>query len=372
MTETARELGVNINTLHTWITKYHRPKMASQPRKNDEHVYDEVKRLRKELKKLKEEHAILKRRQPYLQEKVSEIPVRQGQPEAFQHYCHVSGYVCIDHGLYDWGYRPESNRSQEDRALKAGIRIIHEKHRQRYGERRIKDDLADHGKNVSCQRISRLMKEEGIACKTKRKFKATTDSSHNKPVAENLLNRNFKREQPNEAYVGDITYIRTREGWLYLSVFIDLHSRAVVGWSMRDRMTASLVTDSLMMAMWKRRPVEGLLVHSDRGSQYVSESYQKLLKDNGFICSMSRKGNCWDNAVAESFFHTLKVELVHHEDFQTRAFRQELSDKSFQTRDEAKQAIFEYIEVYYNCQRKHSGNGYLAPFKYEQELAKAA
>ena len=261
-------------------------------------------------------------------------------------------------GFYDWCSRPESNRSQEDRALKADIRVIHEKHRQRYGERRIKDDLADQGKNVSRQRISRLMKEEGIVCKTKRKFKATTDSSHNKPVAENLLNRNFKREQPNEAYVGDITYIRTREGWLYLSVFIDLHSRAVVGWSMRDRMTASLVTDSLMMAMWKRRPAEGLLVHSDRGSQYVSESYQKLLKDNGFICSMSRKGNCWDNAVAESFFHTLKAELVHHEDFQTR--------------DEAKQAIFEYIEVYYNRQRKHSGNGYMAPFKYEQELAKAA
>ena len=261
-------------------------------------------------------------------------------------------------GFYDWRSRLESNRSQEDRALKADIKAIHQKSRQRYGERRIKDDLADQGKHVSRGRINRLMKEEGIVCKTKRKFKATTDSSHNKPVAENLLNRNFNRDQPNEAYVGDITYIRTREGWLYLSVFIDLHSRAVVGWSMADRMTASLVTDSLMMAMWKRRPTAGLLVHSDRGSQYVSESYQKLLTDNGFICSMTRKGNCWDNAVAESFFHTLKTELVHHEDFQTR--------------EEAKQAIFEYIEVFYNRQRKHSSNGYLAPLKYEQKLVRAA
>ena len=261
-------------------------------------------------------------------------------------------------GYYEWLSRPASKRSQEDQALKADIREIHEKSRKSYGERRIKDDLADLGKTVSRQRIGRLMKEEGLACKTKRKFKATTDSNHNKPVADNLLKRDFNREQPDQAYVGDITYVPTREGWLYLSVFIDLCSRAVVGWSMDSRMTATLVTDSLEMAMWKRRPEAGLLVHSDRGSQYVSERYQKLLTDNEFVCSMSRKGNCWDNAVAESFFHTLKTELIHHEDFQTR--------------EEAQQAIFEYIEVFYNRQRKHSTNGYLAPFKYEQQLAKAA
>ena len=202
------------------------------------------------------------------------------------------------------------------------------------------------------------MKAEGIVCKTRRRFKATTNSRHNKPVADNKLDRDFQREQPNQAYVGDITYVPTREGWLYLSVFIDVCSRAVVGWSMSDRMTATLVTDSLEMALWKRRPLAGLLVHSDRGSQYASGRYQQLLSDNGFICSMSRKGNCWDNAVAESFFHTLKTELIHHEDFQTR--------------EEAQQAIFEYIEVFYNRQRKHSTNGYLAPFVYEQKLAKAA
>ena len=202
------------------------------------------------------------------------------------------------------------------------------------------------------------MKAEGIVCKTRRRFKATTNSRHNKPVVDNTLDRDFQREQPNQAYVGDITYVPTREVWLYLSVFIDVCSRAVVGWSMSDRMTATLVTDSLEMALWKRRPLAGLLVHSDRGSQYASDRYQQLLSDNGFICSMSRKGNCWDNAVAESFFHTLKTELIHHEDFQTR--------------EDAQQAIFEYIEVFYNRQRKHSTNGYLAPFVYEQKLAKAA
>lgn len=261
-------------------------------------------------------------------------------------------------GFYEWLSRPECKRSQDDQVLKANIRVIYQKSRQSYGERRIKDDLADMGKTVSRKRIGRLMKEEGLACKTKRRFKATTDSSHNKPVADNVLKRDFKREQPDQAYAGDITYIPTREGWLYLSIFIDLCSRAVVGWSMGSRMTATLVTDSLEMAIWKRRPNAGLLVHSDRGSQYVSDRYQKLLNDNGFTCSMSRKGNCWDNAVAESFFHTLKTELIHHEDFQTR--------------EEAQQAIFEYIEVFYNRQRKHSNNRYLAPLKYEQKFAGAA
>jgi len=261
-------------------------------------------------------------------------------------------------GYYEWLSRPTSQHKQEDEALKATIKEIHEGSRQTYGTRRIKDDLADQGDTVSRKRIARLMNEEGLSCKTKRKFKATTNSRHNKPVAKNLLQRNFHRDRPDEAYVGDITYIPTREGWLYLAVFIDLYSRAVVGWSMDSRMTATLVTDALQMAMWKRRPGAGLLVHSDRGSQYASDEYQRLLRDNGFVCSMSRKANCWDNSPSESFFHTLKTELVHHEEYQTR--------------EDAHQSIFEYIEVFYNRQRKHSTNGYLAPLTYEQERAKAA
>ena len=261
-------------------------------------------------------------------------------------------------GYYEWLSSPPSARAQKDQALKAKIKKSHEASRKNYGTRRIKDDLADLGEQVSRQRIGRLMREEGLACKTKRKFKATTDSRHNKPVAENLLSREFSRSQPDQAYVGDITYIPTREGWLYLAVFIDLCSRAVVGWSMSNRMTATLVTDALQMAVDRRRPNAGLLVHTDRGSQYVSGDYQRLLNENKFICSMSRKGNCWDNAPSESFFHTLKTELIHHENYLSR--------------ERAQQDIFEYIEVFYNRQRKHSTNGYLAPLEYEQKLAKAA
>ena len=261
-------------------------------------------------------------------------------------------------GFYEWLYRPISKRNKDDQALKVKIKEIHIDNYMNTGTRRIKSHLADHGDNVSRKRIGRLMAEEGLICKTKKKFKATTNSDHGKPVAENILAREFQKDQLNEAYVGDITYISTREGWLYLSVFIDLCSRTVVGWSMNKRMTATLVTDSLQMAIKGRKPKSGLLIHSDQGSQYASAQYQQLLSDNSFICSMSRRGNCWDNAVAESFFHTLKTELTYHEDFETR--------------DEAQQAIFKYIEAYYNPKRKHSSNGYMAPLEYEQVLAKAA
>lgn len=202
------------------------------------------------------------------------------------------------------------------------------------------------------------MKEEGLKCKTRRKFKATTHSNHGRPVAANLLDRNFSVRRPNQVYVGDITYIQTREGWLYLAVFIDLCSRSVVGWSMSNRMTAELVCDALQMAIRKRRPPAGLLVHSDRGSQYASDRFQTLLKANGFKCSMSRKGNCWDNAPSESFFRTLKAELVFHEDFKTQ--------------EQAKKAIFEYIEVFYNRVRLHSSNDYMSPSDFELKLGEAA
>jgi len=261
-------------------------------------------------------------------------------------------------GYYEWCSRPASKHSQQDQALKTKIKKSHEESRETYGARRIQSDLKDEGEAISRTRIHRLMKEENIKCKAHKKFKATTYSDHGKEVASNVLNREFNQTEANKAYVGDITYISTREGWLYLSVFIDLFSKQVVGWAMSDRMYASLVTDSLTMAMFNRRPAPGLIVHSDRGSQYVSSAYKTILDENGFVCSMSLKGNCWDNAPAESFFHTLKTELVHHEDYKTR--------------DEAKQSIFEYIAVFYNRQRKHSSCGYLAPEVYEQNMAKIA
>lgn len=255
---------------------------------------------------------------------------------------------------YEWVSRQPTTYEVEDARLKKIIEIEFTKSRGVYGTRRLKQGLAQHGFTVSRRRIGRLMSELGLVCKTKRKFKATTNSAHESPIAQNVLNREFSVEKPNQAYVGDITYISTHEGWLYLAVVIDLYSRCVVGWSMSERMQTSLVNDALMAAIWQRKPPKGLVWHTDRGSQYASESHRLLLAQYGIVQSMSRKGNCWDNAVSESFFHTLKTELIHHENYQTR--------------DEAKKSVFEYIEVFYNRQRLHSKNGYLSPVGFEARL----
>ena len=261
-------------------------------------------------------------------------------------------------GFYEWLSRPESARKQADRQLTEGIKQAFEDSRQTYGTRRIQNDLDQQGQCVSRARIGRLMRQAGLRGKTRRRFRATTNSNHTLPVAPNRLDRQFQVAEPDRVYVGDITYVATGEGWLYLAVFLDLFSRQVVGWAMSAWMTADLVVDALQMARWRRRPGEGLLVHSDRGSQYASGRFQTMLKDHGYIGSMSRKGNCWDNAPAESFFHTLKTELIHH--------------CRFETREEAKQQIFEYIEVFYNRQRKHSTVGYQTPAEFDQMHRKAA
>lgn len=253
---------------------------------------------------------------------------------------------------YEWFNTGPSKRDLENKKLGEQIKMIFNQSRKSYGTRRIQKALAKSGRFISRRRIKRLMKEQGLICKTRRKFKVTTDSKHCLPIAENLLNRNFSPERANQVYAGDITYIPTQEGWLYLAVVIDLFSRQVVGWSMSSSMKAELVNDAMLMALWKRKPMRGLLWHTDRGSQYASDSHRALLKDHGVIQSMSRKGNCWDNAVSESFFHTLKVELIHQ--------------KKFETREQAKQEIFEYIEVFYNRLRMHSANDYLSPVEFEQ------
>lgn len=260
--------------------------------------------------------------------------------------------------FYDWLKRPESARSLEDRRLSEKVKKSHQKSREIYGARRIVKDLVEDDEVISRERVGRLMKQQDLESKSKRKFKATTNSNHSHPVAPNLLDRKFQVERPDTVYAGDITYISTDEGWLYLAVLIDLYSRAVVGWAMSERITAELANDALVMAVWKRMPNKGLMVHSDRGSQYASGLYQKTIKERGFICSMSRKGNCWDNAPSESFFHTLKTELTHH--------------RRYRTRQEAKQDIFEYIEVFYNRQRRHSTIGYHTPLGYEQMCRKVA
>ncbi len=252
---------------------------------------------------------------------------------------------------YQWLVSPKTKREEENEQLIEILKDLFKKGRGTYGTRRLKNRLADQGITASRRRIGRLMVKAGLWCKTKKKFKVTTDSKHNKPIAPNLLKRKFTVLEADRYYVGDITYIHTQEGWLYLAVVIDLFSRKIVGWSMDNRMKAKLVNDALLMALWKRKPSKDLIWHTDRGSQYASDSHRAILKDHHVIQSMSRKGNCWDNAVSESFFHTLKTELVHQ--------------YQFETRNEAKQAIFEYIEVFYNRERIHSANGYLSPVEYE-------
>jgi putative transposase len=255
-------------------------------------------------------------------------------------------------GFYAWRSRPRSDQQQRRDALLVEIAAIHAEAKQRYGSPRIHAELKAKGVACCVNTVAKLMHDNDIRAKTARRFKHTTDSNHPLPVADNLLDRQFDAQAPNERWVADITYIPTREGWLYLAVVEDLYSRMVVGWSMGDTMTSRLVVDALEMAVQRRLPDEGLLAHSDRGSQYASEHYQRLLAKHGIECSMSGVGQCWDNAPMESFFASLKKELVHHEDYQSRA--------------EARASIFEYIETFYNPKRRHSSLGFVSPAEYEQ------
>jgi putative transposase len=256
-------------------------------------------------------------------------------------------------GYYSWRGRPESKRSQANRALVVQIKQIHEyRHTRCYGSPRIHRQLCKRGISCSRNRVARLMRSAGVSAEAKRKFKVTTDSAHERPVAPNILGREFEATVPNQKWAGDITYLWTGEGWLYLAVIIDLFSRMVVGWSMKPRMTTELVCSALRMAIAKRLPFEKPLMHSDRGSQYASEPYQRILRTFGITCSMSRKGNCWDNAVLESFFASLKKECVYQTTFATRA--------------QAQPEIFEYIEVFYNRERFHSALDYQSPLEFEQ------
>lgn len=259
-------------------------------------------------------------------------------------------------GFYAWRQRPTSQQQLRREALLVEIRDAHAECKQRYGSPRIHAELVK-GRNVPCSvnTIAKLMRQCGIRAKSAKRFRHTTDSNHSLPIAENVLDRQFEAQRPNERWVADITFIPTREGWLYLAAVEDLYSRMVVGWSMADHLESRIVVDALEMAILRRFPDEGLLAHSDRGSQYASDHYQRLLAKHGIECSMSEPGQCWDNAPMESFFATLKKELVHHEDYQTRA--------------EAKASIFEYVETFYNPKRRHSSLGYLCPAEFER-LAK--
>jgi len=236
------------------------------------------------------------------------------------------------------------------------ITDIFNAHKSRYGAQRIADELHADGEICSKNRVAKRMRHLKLRAKAKKKFKVTTDSKHNLPVAPNLLNRDFSATAPNQKWVGDISYVWTDEGWMYLAVVIDLYSRVVIGWSIQSTMSRKLVCDAFMMALWRRGFPRDVLFHSDRGSQYCSHDYQNLLKTYGLTCSMSRKGNCWDNAVSESFFHSLKTELIYSERYATREI--------------AKQSIFQYIEGYYNRVRRHSTIGSVSPEMFENQFVK--
>ncbi len=257
-------------------------------------------------------------------------------------------------GYYAWVGRPPAPRTLEDAELVVDIRAAHEAGRGAYGSPRVHRALRSQGKRVSKRRVARLMRSDGIAAKKRKKFCVTTDSRHDDPIAPNLLERAFDVAQPNTVWVTDVTYVPTHEGWLYLAAILDLYSRRVVGWAMSSTNDRWLVLDALARATAARRPAVGLLHHSDRGSVYASADYRNALKLMGAVPSMSGKGDCWDNAVAESFFATLKGEMIDGRDFETRA--------------EASSAIDDYIDAFYNVSRMHSTIGYVSPIEFELKL----
>ena len=256
-------------------------------------------------------------------------------------------------GYYAWLKRKLSKQVLSNQLLDRKIIFLFTQHQGRYGAPRLTTELKSQGEICSKNRVARRMKALNLHAKAKKKFKITTDSKHRLPVADNLLNQDFSATAPNQKWCSDISYVWTEEGWLYVAVVMDLYSRAVIGWSIQATMTRQLVSDTLKMALWRRGFPGGVLCHSDRGSQYCSEDYQNLLKQYGLICSMSRKGNCWDNAAVESFFNTLKTELIY--------------TQRYKTREIAKQSIFHYIETYYNQMRRHSTIGSIAPLVFEEQ-----
>ena len=255
-------------------------------------------------------------------------------------------------GYYDWRGRPTSDTARSREALVVAIKAIHAEVKARYGSPRVHAELAARGKPCCVNTVARLMREHAIAAKTMRKFRCTTDSNHDRPVAENVVNRDFEPTGVDQTWTADITYVSTGQGWLDLAAVEDLDSRKIVGWSMGPRIDSRLVVDALEMALAARQPGQGLVAHSDRGSQYASEHYQGLLGCHGIVCSMSRRANCWDNAPIESFLASLKKELTHGE--------------FFATREEARSSLFESIEVFFNRIRRDSSLGYMSPVEYER------
>lgn len=258
-------------------------------------------------------------------------------------------------GYYDWVDRPLSARDQRHQQLLKQIQVIHRQSRAIYGAPRVHHELVEHGVVVGKNTVAMLMQRHHIQSKVHKRFVVTTNSRHSLKPAENVLNRDFSADRLNQKWVSDVTFIPTREGWLYLATIMDLFSRKIIGWSMGHNNSTALVSQALHMAITQRDPIRGVILHSDRGIQYASRDYQQLLREHGIICSMSRKGDCWDNAVMESFYHSLKTECVVFEDYRTRS--------------QARSSLFDYIELFYNRQRRHSSLAYKSPVTYESMMS---
>ncbi|WP_345887509.1 IS3 family transposase [Shewanella algae] len=348
----AKELGIYDSQLYNWRNAAEKNTNTSQ---REAELTAEVARLKRQLAEQAEDLAIPKKGGHLLREesKVNRFAFMLEHQHRFSVKRMTvvlkvsrSGYYAWRNASSELGKR-QLKRDDRDRKIKAAF----DASKQRDGARRIQAELADDGERANVKTIADSMRRQPLVPKAARKFKVTTNSDHRLPVAPNLLGRDFTAAAPNEKWVGDITYLMTSEGWLYLAVIIDLYSRAVVGWAMSPRMTADLTCNALRMALFRRGMPTGVIVHSDRGSQYCSHAYRNLALAHGLKISMSRKGNCWDNACAESFFHSLKVEAVQYEPIMNR--------------ETMRRAVFEYIEVDYNRTRRHSALGYISPENYE-------
>ncbi|MFK7790921.1 MAG: IS3 family transposase [Phycisphaeraceae bacterium] len=349
VSKVARDLGLNQSTLRLWIQKAR----AQAPEGGLLDVEkEEVLRLREEVKRLREERDFLKKTSKLFREGLTKMEVIERLRRDFSISFMCRKLRVTRQGFYAWKKRPESNRSIEDRRLVSELREISRESRGTYGSPRAHRELREAGVKVSRKRVARLMAANNITGRVKRRsFKPRLQAKETMP-APNLLDRKFNPKKRNQVWASDITYLQTNQGWLFLCVVIDLYSRRVVGWAMDNKQDSEMVSRALNMALVSRGMPSKLMHHSDQGCQYTSEHFRKVLKENGVQCSMSRRGNCWDNACVESFFGTIKQEMYFETTWKTRA--------------ELKEAVFEYIEVFYNRKRRHSTLGFVSPADFEQ------
>ncbi|WP_257011487.1 IS3 family transposase [Pseudomonas lundensis] len=350
VSEVAARLGVSVHSLYAWVKRYTKPQ---EQRVEEDDQSAEVRRLRAELKRVTEERDILKKGRRVLCQGVRlkyAFIKQQADHYAIRRLCltlkvHPSGY-------YAWLSEPKSARAKDDQRLLGLIKHSWLESGGVYGYRKIHDDLREVGESCGRHRVARLMRIEGLRSQTGYRRRPGKYGGKPAVASPNLLKRQFDVREPNKVWVTDITYIRTYEGWLYLAVVLDLFSRQIIGWSMKSQMTSDVAIDALLMAVWRRKPKQEVMIHSDQGSQYSSSDWRSFLKANNLVASMSRRGNCHDNAVAESFFQLLK--------------RERIKRKIYTTRQDARDDVFDYIEMFYNPKRRHSFNNQLSPVEFEK------